>query len=428
LTPLRHISSQDGEDPASIIDAATTGSALLIGSLPPEGRDYDLLVEAGAVAPVEAALRSHHFESFAGRWIRLRETRAEIVELVRSTDWQLSSEELDDLFSCALPLAGRSHLSRPSPAHELLILARKLPRTPGLLEAKHRKRIAAALASDPDAFGRAHRQASRWGVGRRLRRLERRYRHPALSRLASRIPRLRRNAIVALSGLDGVGKSTQARLLQSALQQLGYEVHVTWTPFGSAPLLRRGAAGAKRLLAHFRYASRPSRHRSADQQRLLSEPGVGLHSKGLGRRLAAWVWATVSAFANAVAYRRSASVSRVGGRVVIHDRYVLDTIVELRFNYAPQGRLRLPETLVRLLSPKPRCALLLEADPEVAHARKPDWSLAQTATRADLYERLHSDLGVRPIDATAAPDEVARRVLSEALAAIAPAAREAGMD
>jgi thymidylate kinase len=406
-------------DVASIIDAAATSRVLVTGSLPPLGRDYDLLVGEFDVAAVESALATHGFKPIANRWMRIAAARVEMVELVAASDWHLCDRELEELFARALPLAGRIHLCTPAPVHQLLILAGKLPRTPGVLEPKHLQRVSDALARAPDALEQARERAQVWGVKRRLRRLESRCAHPRRARwLSQHLRRPRRGAIVALSGLDGVGKSTQAQMLQAALDRLGYRAVVVWAPLGSSEWLRRFARAVKQLLA--RLPAGPLAHADAAtvEHRLLSQTPTGARADWRLRRLAVSLWSTVIALANAASYRRSAVGARTGGRVVIWDRYVLDSIVELRFSYAPAGRLPLQETLIRRLAPVPSCAFLLDMDPERAHQRKPDWSLADTSLRAQLYRRVYERLDVRRIDATRSPEELAAEILGEVLATI----------
>jgi thymidylate kinase len=405
-------------DVVSITDATVTSRVLIVGSLPPEGRDYDLLVREADLGPMEAALRAHGFESIAQRWIRLGRVAAEAVELLTAADWRLPDREVEELFSQALPLEGRAHLCVPSPAHELLILARKLPRTPCLLEPKHRRRAAHALARAPDAFEQARERASDWHLQKRLRRLRRRYARPRAGSVARYLRRPRRGAVVALSGLDGAGKSTQAEALRASLVKLGFDVVVVWAPIGSNKSLRRLARAVKQLLARLPLGPLAKADRARVERRLLSQDHGGT-SGGHWRVVAVPVWSTVTTLANAVSYRRAARGMRMRGRIVIYDRYVLDTLVELRFAYAPEGHMPRQEALIRFLAPRPRCAFLLDVEPEIAHERKSDWSLAETRLRGELYRHLYPRLGVRRLDATLPAEDLATQILREVLPAMA---------
>jgi thymidylate kinase len=226
--------------------------------------------------------------------------------------------------------------------------------------------------------------------------------------------------VIALSGLDGVGKSTQAEMLRASLTKLGYEAVVVWVPIGSRPSLRRFASAAKRGLSRLPFGPLAHAGEETVERRLLSQTDDGGLASWPGRRLAASIWSTVITLANAASCRRAARGTRTGGRIVIFDRYVLDAVVDLRFSYAPYERLPLQEAAVRLLTPAPSFAFLLDASPETAHARKPDWNLAQTRVRAGLYRREYERLGVRRLDAERPADELAVQIAREVLEAVVP--------
>jgi thymidylate kinase len=406
-------------DVASIIERAATERALIVGSVPPEGRDWDVLVSDADHRRIEARLRSAGFVSIDKHWIRPSEHKPDIVELLRGADWRLPQDELDRLIADAAPMEGWSRLCLPAPADRLLALARKLPRTPGFLEPKQRERIAAALDDDPDAFARARQRATAWGLGRNLRRLEARYLRPRSLLRPSFTPRPRRGLVIALSGLDGVGKSTQTQALKESLAALGYESEAVWTPIGQSDALRRFASTIKHALSRLPVGPLAGSRGEAAESHILSRTEPGTPEFGPGRKLASQIWATVTTLVNAIAFRRAARGTRVHGRIVIFDRYVLDTVVDLRFRYAPDGRLRLQEWLARAITPAPDRAYVLDLSPDVAHRRKPDWSLDQTRLRAGLYAGVHAELGVRRIDAARPANDIAREVLRDVLDSLA---------
>lgn len=392
----------------------------MVGSIPPAGRDWDLLIDDRDRDSVEAELAAGGFVAIGGRWVRPSNDTPEVVELLRGADWGLQAAELERLFADALPLDGRHRLCVPAPADRLLILARKLPRTPGFLEPKHRERIRSTLDQDPAAFNRARERAPGWGLEKQLHRLERRYAGPARGRvLPSFVRRPRRGAIIALSGLDGVGKSTQTGVLRESLEALGYEPKVVWTPIGQSDALRRFARTAKHALSRLPVGPLAGARGEAAESHILSRTEPGAPEFGLSRRLASHGWATVTAVANAIAFRRAARGTRVRGRIVIFDRYVLDTVVDLRFRYAPQGRLPFQEALVRAISPAAARAYFLDLSPEVAHRRKPDWSPDQTRLRAGLYDRARSELRVRRLDASGSAETISQEILRDVLDSLA---------
>src|SRR5262249_21085436 len=153
------------------------------------------------------------------------------VELITAERF-LPRSALDDLFGRALPLDGSTALARPAPAHALLVLAR-LVHEEGRLGPKRRARPERILAEDPHAWERARESASSWRAERALALLERAAAVgtpvPVAERLRARGPRAalrlpRRGVLVALSGIDGAGKSSQARWLADSLTALGADV------------------------------------------------------------------------------------------------------------------------------------------------------------------------------------------------------------
>ena len=318
-----------------------------------------------------------------------------------------------------MPLEGHVRLCVPAPPDRLLILARKLPRTPGFLESKHRERIRATLSEDSHAFARARERAPAWHLVRELRRLEARYTRGSRNRRPlSYLRRPRRGAIIAFSGLDGAGKSTQAQALSASLTALGYESEVRWAPIGQNAGLRRFASAAKRAGSRLPVGPLAGVRGEAVESHLLSRSEPGTPAFGPSRRLASGIWSTVTTLGNAIALRRAAHGTGTRGRIVIYDRYVLDSVVDLRFRYAPEARLRFHEALIRALAPTPARVYLLDLSPEVAHRRKPDWSLDQTRLRAGLYRREHAVLGVRLLDAGRSADDLSREILQDVLDAL----------
>jgi thymidylate kinase len=370
---------------AEIVDAAASSRVLVAGSLPPDGRDLDVLVEPSGLDTIAAALEEAGFERLGTSWVRFADSSAYAVDLIPAS----AAETM--MIESAETLPGYRQLARPEPAHALLILARKLERERGRLRDKHAARIREELGRDPDAWGRVSHEPA---VDRLRARFEGRAR-------AVPVRRPRRGGIVALSGLDGSGKSTQAAALAAALAGLGWETERVWVPLGSSAALQQIARTGKRLLG-----------RGGSDERLLWNPGGegGERSRAVG--LAAGAWSTAGTLANALAHLRAAVPAAAAGKVVIFDRYVLDTIVHLRFTY---GGVAHPaqERLALALSPRPRAAFFLDLAPEAALGRKQDWPFEHLARQAALYRAEHERLGIRRLDASRPPDDLAAEIARE---------------
>lgn len=372
---------------AEIVDAAVDGPTLVFGSLPPAGADLDVLLRDDR-AVADALASAGFVRRGRSEWARFRNATAEGVDVV--TDWP----HRDELLEAGLPLAGFENLRRPTPAHTLLLLAQLLRRS-GRYPAKRVERMRAAVDEDARATVEARRLAPAWDVVSELERV-------LAGKPVERRPRPRRPRVVALSGIDGSGKSTQARALQSALSGLGYDVEIAWAPLGSSPLLRAVFLPLRDALGRLRSLQPTPAGDAESESGLVPNAGSVIRDRS---PLAHRVWTTLMALANASFHARTAARVAAAGRVVIFDRYVLDSRVRLRFLYGRDRSYAVQDALVRLLSPRPLGAFFLDVSPRDSLGRKDDrWSERDLSTLVELYrELLRDDVtrldGTRPAEA-----------------------------
>lgn len=406
------------------IDALLEVDAVLFGSLPPEARDLDLVVDGNDLARVEARLEAEGFTRRGHRWARFRGCEAEALELFSPAALHLPRSLLRD----SSPLPGTARLRRPAPHHALLLLARRHAHTRGALRRAHRDRIDEELRRDPAAWERAAGEASAWGgrrsisllraaherdeiaqVGERRRavaeEVEARGRMRVLAWASSWRETARRarrpGVVIALSGLDGSGKSSLAGALQRSVGALGRDAVIVWTRFGERPRLDAAARRLKRALG--RGASSPG----ADPE----EAGRRL------RRSSGWAsaaWVALLALETAMERRRRVREHLRRGRVVICDRYTLDSYVRIRYRYGGAGGYRAARWLLRALPPEPARAYWLAVDPAVAMARKREhYAPEQLALQDALYAEEHPALGVRRLDGARPAEELCAEIASD---------------
>jgi thymidylate kinase len=207
--------------------------------------------------------------------------------------------------------------------------------------------------------------------------------------------------VIALSGVDGAGKSSQAQALRDALVRLGHEAVVEYTRFEWMTLtdnrLLTAIGGPWKVLA--RLAGRltsPRSGRGRPQEPQHADPATRLRERS-GAVTQAWV--TVVALAHASTLRRATRGHLRAGRVVICDRYDLDLKVALRYRYGEQFGFAFQITLVRLLTRRPLRAYLLDVAPETAYARQPEqFGVAELTRQVHLYRDEHESLGVIRLD------------------------------
>lgn len=395
---------------AELADARAGERVLVFGSLPPAGRDVDLLARPPAEAAIATGLAEAGFLNRDEAWVRFGADGVAAVDLAPAASWQLPDGELEELFDLSRPLPGFAHLAEPAPEHRLLILARRL-QDGGVLSHSRRQRVRRALAEDPDAWERAAARQDGWGAVEAL---------PALrdalhgedapgplrrARLAAW--RLHRRRIVTLSGIDGSGKSSQAEALRKTLEQLGHEAAIVWTPLANDAWLDRLARPVKRLVWRLG-ARRSGRSPGPGEEPPSSNRGSAMRHRS---RLANAAWSTLVAAVNGWAHARLTLHHVRRGRVVICDRYVLDSVVRLRFLYGERRPLRLQRALVRLLSPASVVSVYLDVPAAESLARKDDgWLPDELETLVRLYRDEHERAGALRLDGTRPFDELAGEI------------------
>lgn len=419
----------------ALVETYAPGPVLVFGSLPPDNRDLDVLVRPAERAVLERALAGAGFLNHEVEWARFEDCGVDLVDIVPVENWDLPDDEVDALFGDARPLDGFVNLRQPSPHHMLLILARRIARGGGTLDDKRRARVRLALAHDPDAWDDARKHAPAWAAERVLQLLEATYKSgiPAARvkrtvGLADRflqrdVPtpiayakafrssgrRHKSHCVIAFSGLDGSGKSSQAEALRNILERLGYDAVVVWSRLSYNPSLNWIAVPFKRLFDRVGVRSN-----AALRQSSVTRAGTGLEN---GRPLLTRLWAGIVALANGLTQRRIVRYHQRRGSIVICDRYLLDSAVHLRFRYGPADAFSWQKRTVRLLSPAPTRAYYLDVPPEVALYRKEEhYDLTQLELQSRLYRQEHALLGVRKLDGLLSPEtlceEIARDVWS----------------
>lgn len=407
------VASELATSVAATIDAAAAGRVIVLGSLPPTGRDLDILARSREHDRIERALCAAGLLRKGSDFALFRACSAYGVELFAAEQF-VPQAALEDLFAQALPLRGFRALARPAPAHALLVLAR-LVVDEGHLQPKRRPRLERILAEDPQAWRRAREAAPSWDASRALELLERAAVAgkpvPLTERLRALGPRAlplpRRGLLVALSGIDGAGKSSQARWLAESLTALGADVEVVWNDLLGNRALNLLSAPPKALL---RLAGRHS-------ERMARYDDAPPRSDAPSASAARGIWSTIVTLANAVEQRIVATRSAGRGRVIVFDRSPLDLAVRMQVLY--RANVETQRRLVQLAAPRPDLAFLLDIPAEVSLARKSDiWAPSQLAEQTMLYCALAPRFGVRRLDGQRPPEEITAEIARDAWLAL----------
>jgi len=205
---------------------------------------------------------------------------------------------------------------------------------------------------------------------------------------------LKSPVLISFSGMDGAGKSTQIDNLKSVAERQGLKVTVL-TFWDNVVML--------------------SRYREGFVQKVFkSESGIGAPGKPVNRRdknVRGWhmnlvrhgLYTLDAAHLPFVIHR----AARAGADVIIMDRYIHDELANLPLS-TPLTRAYV-KTIARLV-PRPDIAFVLDADPDLAYARKPEYPLDFLHKVRAAYHDLANLLGtITVVPALSLPE--AKRVV-----------------
>lgn len=205
--------------------------------------------------------------------------------------------------------------------------------------------------------------------------------------------------LVAVSGVDCCGKSTQIDLLRGWLAEQGLTCQILWHRPGYSKRLDAFRAGVRRAFPRVLPPPGPN----ASRERVMKRRGVRL------------LWPRVALADTLVQYALSVRLAMRTNDVVICDRYVWDAIIDLTMNFpeASEAKALLSNRLVTM----PDLELFISVPWELVlerAARKnepfPD-SPETRRRRYEIYERLLQQREFTVIDGSKDIDTVHRQIV-----------------
>jgi thymidylate kinase len=204
-----------------------------------------------------------------------------------------------------------------------------------------------------------------------------------------------RTMLVSFSGIDGAGKSTQIANLQNYLERCGVPVRLItfWDDVATLKPLREGAG-----------------HKVFKGDKGVGSPDAPIErrDKNVQSPIMSLVRMAIY-FLDALSLRRKAKRAlRTGSGIVIFDRYLYDELANLNLQNAA---LRFYARLLMRLVPRPAVSFVIDADPVLARARKPEYPLEFLHTNRNSYLRLSLILGGLTVIAPASLDQMKSEVV-----------------
>lgn len=211
-----------------------------------------------------------------------------------------------------------------------------------------------------------------------------------------------RKFVVSFSGIDGSGKSTQIEALSSQLRKSGLHVQLIrfWDDIASLKRLREKTGHAI----------------------FKGDKGVGTPSAPINRRDKnvqsglMTICRLMLYFADALSIRRALKKGLQScADCVIFDRYTWDELANLNVRHP---LIRGYISLVAAIVPRPHLSFVLDAEPQEARARKPEYPLEFLQSNRQAYVELANLLGdITVISPMPIPD-VQREILAHTTRAV----------
>lgn len=206
--------------------------------------------------------------------------------------------------------------------------------------------------------------------------------------------RRKKRIFICLIGIDGSGKTTQAKALVRALKEKGVKSHYVWNRF-EPRLMKPFIIVAKMLFFKGKDLGEKYTEYSETKKRLFKN------------HLLSTAYECLLLFDYLCRTQIEVRLPLILGRNIICDRYIQDTVASLAadMNYSPKKRRRVMRNL-SFLVPKPELVLLIDVPEEVAYQRKNEFPLDLLMQRRMVYLDIAKENSIMIVDGNKSPAEM----------------------
>lgn len=212
---------------------------------------------------------------------------------------------------------------------------------------------------------------------------------------------MRKKYLIVFTGIDGSGKTTQAKLLVESLKQKGIQVSYVWArwvPLFLRPVIKKWKRG---VTGNISEAQRFDEIENSKR-------------KLLNISIFRWLWFLYFIIDYGLQIFVKIRIGLMRKEVIISDRVFYDSVIDQAINLAEKGD-RLLDSLdsfwMKIFFPKPDIVILVDCPVNIAFSRKIDApNIDYLKKRRELYLLLANRYGWIKVDGALSIDEIAVQI------------------